>query len=276
MPPDAPIAAPAGRIAVLIPVYNEAGRLRETLESLRAQSVAFTVVLVDDGSSPALHVDASAYDYPIVVHRMARNGGIEAALNAGLELIEARGFELVARLDVGDRCTPTRLATQQAFLDQRPDVHLVGSDVEWRHDDGSLAFALTLPSTHLEISRALHHTVCLIHPTVMFRTSVLRAVGRYSYDYPAAEDFEFFWRIAKRFEVANLSEVLLVTRFDRNGLSITRRRRQLRSKLRIQLENFRVAEPLSFVGVAKTLALMSVPYGGVVAIKRVLTRGRAA
>jgi hypothetical protein len=110
----------------------------------------------------------------------------------------------------------------------------------------------------------------------MFRTSVLRAVGAYSYDYPAAEDFDFFWRIANRFQVANVPEVLLVTRFDRNGLSITRRRRQLRSKLRIQLENFRVAEPLSFVGVAKTLALMSVPYGGVVAIKRVLTRGRAA
>jgi glycosyltransferase involved in cell wall biosynthesis len=276
MPPDRPTTAPAGRIAVLIPVYNEGGRLRETLESLRAQGVAFTAVLVDDGSTPPLHVDAGAYEYPIVVHRMPRNGGIEAALNAGLELIEARGFELVARLDVGDRCTPTRLATQQAFLDQYPDVHLVGSDVEWRRDDGSLAFALTLPSTHHEISRALHHTVCLIHPTVMFRTSVVRAVGRYSYDYPAAEDFEFFWRIARRFQVANVSQVLLVTRFDRNGLSITRRRRQLRSKLRIQLENFRVAEPLSFVGVAKTLALMSVPYGGVVAIKRALNKGRAA
>ena len=110
----------------------------------------------------------------------------------------------------------------------------------------------------------------------MFRTSVLRAVGKYSSEYPAAEDFEFFWRIAKRFQVANVSEVLLVTRFDRNGLSVTRRRKQLRSKLRIQMQNFRVAEPLSFVGVAKTLALMSVPYSGVVAVKRALTRGRAA
>lgn len=276
MTPDAPTTPSAGRIAVLIPVFNERGRLRETLESLRDQSVEFTAVLVDDGSTPPLAVDSSAYRYPIILHRLARNAGIEAALNAGLELIEAQGFELVARLDVGDRCVPARLATQQAFLDEHPDIHLVGSDVEWRHDDGSLAFALSLPARHDDIARALHHTVCLIHPTVMFRTSVLRAVGRYSYDYPAAEDFEFFWRIAKRFQVANVSEPLLVTRFDRNGISMTRRRRQLRSKLRIQLENFRVGEPLSFVGVAKTLALMSVPYGGVVAIKRVLSGGRAA
>ena len=276
MPSDTPTAVSAGRIAVLIPVYNEGGRLRETLESLRAQSVAFTAVLVDDGSTPPLEVDTSAYDYPIRLIRMPRNGGIEAALNAGLERIEAEGFELVARLDVGDRCTPARLATQQAFLDEHRDVHLVGSDVEWRHDDGSLAFALSLPSKHEEISRALHHTVCLIHPTVMFRTSVLRAVGKYSYDYPAAEDFDFFWRIAQRFQVANVPEVLLVTRFDRNGLSVTRRKKQLRSKLRIQLKNFRVAEPLSFVGVARTLALMSVPYSGVVKLKRALSRGRAA
>jgi glycosyltransferase involved in cell wall biosynthesis len=276
MPPDASTAAPAGRIAVLIPVYNERGRLHDTLESLRAQSVAFTAVLVDDGSTPPLHVDTGAYSYPIFVHRMARNGGIEAALNAGLELIEARGFEFVARLDVGDRCTPTRLATQQAFLDEMPNVHLVGSDVEWRHDDGSLAFALTLPSTHREISRALHHTVCLIHPTVMFRTSVLRAVGAYSYDYPAAEDFEFFWRIARRYRVANLPDFLLVTRFDPNGISVRRRRRQLRSRLRIQLEFFRPGEPLSYVGVAKTLALMAAPYGAVVRVKNVLSRARAA
>src|SRR5678815_4853209 len=82
MPPDAPTAAAAGRIAVLIPVYNEGGRLHDTLESLRAQSVAFTAVLVDDGSTPPLQLDASAYEFPIVVHRMPKNGGIE-----GLSLI---------------------------------------------------------------------------------------------------------------------------------------------------------------------------------------------
>lgn len=266
--------APAGRIAVLIPVYNERGRLRETLESLGAQSVPFTAVLVDDGSSPRLEVDATAYSYPIEVLHLPRNQGIEAALNAGLQHIDERGFELVARLDVGDRCAPTRLKTQQRFLDEHPEVHLVGSSVEWRRDDGSLAFAMMLPRDHATIARAMHYTVCLIHPTVMFRTSVIRAVGVYSNSYPAAEDLEFFWRIVRRFHVANIAEVLLVTRFDPGGLSISRRRRQLRSKLRIQLEYFRGAEPLSYLGVAKTVALMIAPYSGVVALKGVLSRRR--
>jgi glycosyltransferase involved in cell wall biosynthesis len=275
MTADVVLPAPAsGRIAVLIPVYNERGSLAATLQSLCGQGVPFTLVLVDDGSTPPLAVDIAPLDYPVVLLSMPKNSGIEAALNAGLEYIVEAGFELVARLDAGDRCAPTRLALQQGFLDAHRDVHLVGSSVEWRRDDGSLAFAMMLPCDHAAIVRAMRYTVCLIHPTVMFRTSVVRTVGMYSTSYPAAEDLEFFWRIVTRFRVANLPEVLLVTRFDPRGLSITRRRRQLRSKLRIQLEYFRAVEPLSYLGVAKTLALMTVPYSIIVAIKGALSRFR--
>ena len=270
-------AAPkTGRIAVLIPVYNEPGCMAATLRSLCGQRTAFTLVLVDDGSTPPLVVDVATLDYPVALLRMQTNGGIEAALNAGLEYIAREGFELVARVDAGDRCAPNRLARQQEFLDQHPHVHLVGSNVEWRRDDDSLAFSLALPTTHAEISRALHHTVCLLHPTVMFRASVVGAVGPYSYAYPAAEDYEFFWRIARHFAVANIPEMLHTQRFHAGSISLRNRRRQLRSKLRIQLQYFRVTEPLAFMGVAKTLALMSVPYASVVAVKGALSRSRHA
>ena len=115
---------------------------------------------------------------------MPKNGGIEAALNAGLEYITRAGFELVARVDAGDRCAPDRWRGSRPSWIRAPDVHLVGSNVEWRRDDDSLAFDMSLPSTHEEISRALHHKVCLLHPTVMFRTSLVHTVGPYSYDYP--------------------------------------------------------------------------------------------
>lgn len=277
MKADVVLTAPhAGRIAVLIPVYNEPGCMKATLTSLCGQGVPFTLVLVDDGSTPPLRVDVAPLDYPVVLLRLPKNGGIEAALNAGLEYITRARFELVARVDAGDRCAPTRLRRQQEFLDQNPDVHLVGSNVEWRRDDNSLAFDMALPSSHEDICRALHHKVCLLHPTVMFRASLIEAVGPYSYDYPAAEDYEFFWRIARRYQVANIPEMLHTQRFHDGSISIRKRRRQLRTKLRIQLEYFRATEPLSFVGVAKTLALMSVPYNGVVALKGALSRRRHA
>ena len=274
LPPVPP--ADAGRIAVLIPVYNERGALAATLQSLRGQGVPFTAVLVDDGSTPALSVDAAGLDFPVAVVRLPENRGIEHALNAGLAHIAARPFDYVARLDVGDRALPTRLARQQAFLDANPDVHLVGTALEWRRDDGAFAFAMCGPETHDAIARAFHHASPLIHPTVMFRTSTVAAVGPYSTAYPAAEDYEFFWRIGRRFRLANIPERLVVARLDPRGISITRRRRQLRTRLRIQCAFFRAAEPLSYVGVAKTLALLAAPYGAVLQVKRVLTRTRAA
>jgi glycosyltransferase involved in cell wall biosynthesis len=269
-------SAPAtGRIAVLMPVYNEPGCLGATLDSLCGQGVPFTLVLVDDGSEPALAIDVAPLDYPVVQLRLRENGGIEAALNAGLAYVAHAGFELIARVDAGDRCAPSRLVRQQAFLDANPDVHLVGSNAEWRRDDGTLAFGLTLPATHAAICRALHHTTCLLHPTVMFRTSVVEAVGPYSHAYPAAEDQEFFWRVARRFGVANIQEMLHTLRHHDGSISVRNRRRQLRTRLRLQREYFRAAEPLAYLGVAKTMALMSLPYGPVMKLKRALTGARA-
>lgn len=59
--------------------------------------------------------------------RLAHNQGIEGALNTGLQWIRERGYEFVARLDCGDRNTPHRIARQVEFMDENPDVVLVGT-----------------------------------------------------------------------------------------------------------------------------------------------------
>jgi hypothetical protein len=205
------------------------------------------------------------------------NRGIEHALNTGLEWIGRRSIPYVARLDNGDHCAPGRLRRQRAFLETHPSIDLVGCAVEWRDDDGRSRFTRVFPTTHDAIVRALHHTTALIHPAVMFRTSVVRTAGMYSADYPAAEDLEFFCRVARRHRVANLEETLLITRFDPAGVSIRRRREQLRSTLRIQLGFFQPTTWASYYGVLKTLGKFAVPYEWIVALKELGSRrGRMA
>jgi glycosyltransferase involved in cell wall biosynthesis len=261
---------------VLIPVYNDRGTLAATLGSLDNQGVPLAAIIVDDGSQPALAVDTAAFDFEIVVLRADTNSGIEHALNTGLAYIRQRGFEYVARLDNGDRCASGRLASQREFLERHPAVYLVGSAVEWQDDHGHSRFTRTFPITHDRIVRALHHTTALIHPAVMFRASVINTAGMYSADYPAAEDLEFFWRIARRHRVANMPATLVVTRFDPNGLSMQRRRAQLRSTLRIQLTFFRPRVWTSYYGVVKTLGKLIVPYSWLVSLKGIMTRRRLA
>jgi glycosyltransferase involved in cell wall biosynthesis len=259
---------------VLIPVFNEHGRLAGTLDSLAAQSVPLVVVLVDDGSTVPLSVDTARYAFELVVLRHAANQGIERALNTGLRYIRRRRIPYVARLDNGDRCVPGRLVRQRDFLERHPDVQLVGCAVEWRDDAGRVRFTRVLPTAHEDIVRALHHTNALIHPAVMFRTRVVDSVGMYTTSYPAAEDYEFFLRVARRHRVANLSETLLVARFDPRGVSMRRRREQLRSTLRLQLSYFEPATWTSWYGLLKTVARFLVPYSWIVSLKA-LQGGRA-
>jgi len=255
----------SGTVAVLIPVFNDDGRLAATLRSIQEDGVAVVIVVVDDGSERP--VSAVGCDHEVVVLRHATNQGIERALNTGLEYIQRRGIRYVARLDNGDRCMPGRLARQRGVLDADAAIHLVGSAVEWRDDRGQVRFTRSFPTSHDAIVRALHHTTVLIHPAVMFRTSVLSTVGGYSTEYPAAEDLELFSRIARRHRVANVPETLVITRFDPDGLSMRRRRAQLASTLRIQLAFFRPGTWTSYYGVLKTLGRFVVPYSWLVAAK---------
>jgi len=67
-------------------------------------------------------------------------------------------------------------------------------------------------------------------------------------------------------------ETLVVTRFDPSGLSIRRRREQLRSTLRLQLAFFRPSTWGSYYGILKTLGRFVIPYSVIVAIKGALSR----
>jgi glycosyltransferase involved in cell wall biosynthesis len=261
-------------VAVLIPVFNDDGRLAATLDSVASQGVPVVIVIVDDGSATPVAVGELPGQCEVVVLRHDTNRGIEHALNTGLAYIQERDLAYVARLDNGDRCAPGRLARQRDFLQQHPDIYLVGSAVEWRDDAGRSRFTRVFPAAHETIVRALHHTTALIHPAVMFRTSVVQTAGMYSANYPAAEDLEFFWRIARRHRVANLPDTLVVTRFDPNGVSVRRRHTQLLSTLRIQLAFFRVGAWTSYAGILKTLGRLVVPYSWIVAAKRLASRRR--
>jgi hypothetical protein len=52
----------------------------------------------------------------------------------------------------------------------------------------------------------------LMHPSVMLRPELVRAVGGYDPDYPTAEDYDLWVRLSERTQMANLPEPLLLHR----------------------------------------------------------------
>ena len=257
---------------MLIPVWRDQAGLDRTLEALGREPFPFDVVVVDDGSPEPVACPARAGEHAVALERLPRNRGIEHALNAGLRLILRRGHRFVARLDCGDLPMPGRLARQAAFLDRHPDVGIVGTWARCVDDEGAHLFTLRLPAEDAAIRRRQRYAPGLLHPTVMIRASALRKAGLYSDRYRTAEDYDLFVRMGRTHRLANIPEVLTEYVVSRSGTTARRRHRTLVSRLRVQLANHAWGDPHAYLGLARTVVFMAIPFGWVVAVKERLWR----
>jgi len=125
-PSRARAAAPS--ISVVIPAYNAATTLAQTLACVRAQTFTdFEVIVVDDGSADATCQIARDFAHKDARFRLVcqANAGVAAARNAGLAL--ARG-EFIAPLDADDLWHADKLVRQvQRFATAGPGAVLVYS-----------------------------------------------------------------------------------------------------------------------------------------------------
>lgn len=258
-------------VVVLIPVYGKSGPLLSTLDSLLGARLPARIgtLVVDDGSEPPVEADAGRYaKLGLRLVRLPRNAGIEAALNHGLELARELGAKYVARLDAGDTAHPERLAKQLAHFESHPDVGFIASDVLFVDEGGRHLFRFEAPRSDGETRRRMHVSCCLIHPSVMLRMSVLEEAGPYSTRYPAAEDYELFFRLLGRSRAASIPEPLTTSIVSAAGISVARRRTQLASRLRVQWRHFDAGRIESYVGVGLTLLFFLVPHRLLAGIKR--------
>ncbi|MDW8357173.1 glycosyltransferase [Thermus sp.] len=246
------------KVALLIPVYNDQEGLEETLAHLPGE-IPLDVVVVDDGSQPPITLPQLPPPHRAFLLRLDGNRGITGALNEGLRFVLARGYPYVARLEARDVALPGRFAKQLRFLEEHPEYALVGGQARFVDPTGRETHRERFPTEDGEIRRVMHARNPFLHPAVTLRTEALRAVGLYSERYPAAEDYELFFRLVKGFKVANLDEPVVEVLVNPEGISGKKRRRQLLTRLRILLENFDPGLKESWLGLLKNGALFFTP-----------------
>ncbi|WP_243403969.1 glycosyltransferase family 2 protein [Sutterella wadsworthensis] len=119
------------KVAIVVPVYNVAPYLSECLDSILTQTYTnFTVFAVDDGStdeSGAILDECASKDTRFVVIRQ-KNGGLSAARNAALDLIERdETFEYIAFVDSDDKVLPEFLSHfVQNAVQTQADISVCG------------------------------------------------------------------------------------------------------------------------------------------------------
>ncbi len=225
------------------------------MTSLSQSTEPYDVIAVDDGSVPPL--DTGGFSVHLI--RLDHNQGIVAALNTGLAFALRQGYAYIARIDAGDFADPRRLATQAAYLDRHSECMMTGCDVDVYAGDGEYQFTISPPRQRKALVSALKERSWLLHSTIMFRASVFGEVGLYSNEFEAAEDYEMCLRIAARYPVSVVPERLVSVVFSPTGISLTRRKTQLVSRIRLQLRYFQWGCPRSYSGLFKSLVSLSLP-----------------
>ncbi|MBS1603558.1 MAG: glycosyltransferase [Bacteroidetes bacterium] len=263
---------PAYDFCLLIPYYNNLPGLISSLKSIDYDSLAYVLLIIDDGSKePLLREDILPYlplPLSITILRLGENQGITVALNTGLRwLKEQQCCRYIARLDCGDLCAPQRFVRQVQFLDAHPGVALLGTWCIFKNFGTGESYRYMTPTEYKSILKEMHFRNVFIHPTVMWRTDTIRKIGVYPENFPHAEDYGFFYEIISTAEAAVLPEALVICEINPQGISLHYRNEQLKSRIKV-VRQYGNNWLLRLIGVLKLSILLVIPYKMILEVKK--------
>lgn len=171
------------------------------------------IIVVDGMISELLHEELSRLIIEIPIIRpifLKENKGLGNALRVGMEEVSN---ELVARMDSDDIASPDRFEKEIGFLDENPDVVMVGGQIsEFIGNPHNIVGNREVPCTNEEIYSWMKKRCPFNHMTVAFRKSKVLEVGNYI-DWHYNEDYYLWIRMAEAgYKFANLPDTLVNVR----------------------------------------------------------------
>jgi glycosyltransferase involved in cell wall biosynthesis len=181
-------------VSVIIPAYNAASYIKETLESVFAQTYRlFEIIVVNDGSPDTPVLEEILLPYrDRIVYITQENRGLSGARNTGLR---AATGSLVALLDADDIWTPDYLEEQTKYLREHPEYDLVYCNCRFFGEsiyDGK-EYMDVCPSNGEATSAAIISRRCHVFVSVTARTEVLKRLG-FDESLRSCEDFDCWLR----------------------------------------------------------------------------------
>jgi glycosyltransferase involved in cell wall biosynthesis len=230
--------ASAPLVSVIMPVYNpHPVYFRQAVDSIRRQTLTeWELLIVEDPSPrPAAPLLADLND-PRIRHLVrSEKGTIVESLNWGLAESLA---PIVARADADDVCEPDRLEKQLAYLNQHPEIDVMGTQLAIIDGDGNLRGYRRYPLDHGAILCGMTRYNALAHPSVVFKKERVAAAGGYRGFFN--EDYELWGRLAGRqANFANHPEALVRYRVIPKGIRSAKVRDMLCGTLEVKRLHWR-------------------------------------
>ena len=208
------------KVSVIIPTYNRAGYIIETVDSVRNQSFQdYEIIIIDDGSKDNTRETLSDYiEENTIRYFFQENRGESAARNRGIS--EADG-EYIAFLDSDDLFLPPKLEKQVAYLDLNQTVGLVHCWYsKFNNEDENLGRRNTSRFSGWIYPDMLLIWHVLMSPScVMARSKIFAEVGGFDVDQYWGADLDMWRRIARYHPFGVIPEILTKVRVHEGNLS---------------------------------------------------------
>ena len=183
-------------VSVVIPAYNSAEYIAETLESVLAQTFHdYEIIVINDGSTDAEQLEKALAPYLHLIRYIKQeNRGPSAARNVGISKAAGR---YIAFLDSDDRWLPTHLEEQLHLLESDSMLGLVYADgiVTVRDAPVRTCFEINRQNRPVTFEMLVQEDCTVVTSATVAKREALLQAGLFDERFRHCEDFELWARV---------------------------------------------------------------------------------
>jgi glycosyltransferase involved in cell wall biosynthesis len=197
------------QVSVILPTYNRAGFLKESIQSILSQTFTdFELIVVDDGSTD--HTQGVVQEFPEIRYVFCpKNQGVSKARNLGIGLARGR---YICFLDSDDLWVENKLETQIAWMESQTDCQVCYTDEIWIRK----GVRVNPMNKHRKVTGDIFSDclpLCVVSPSsVLMRAPLFSEVGIFDEALAVCEDYDLWLRISMRYPFHLIDQKLLIKR----------------------------------------------------------------
>ncbi len=217
-------------ISVIMSTYNRENLVKEAVESVLNQTYKdFEFIIFDDNSSDNTYEFLNNYDdNRLKIYKNRTNCGCTFNYHNAQNL--ACG-EYIAHIDDDDIWIEHKLRNQIDYMNNNPDIVLLGSFIETFGENARPSWVFDTDSDKLAFMMNFYNPIC--HSSIIYRKSFMLKNGiNYDIRKKCSQDYDFYKQIIEAGgRISNLSDILVRYRMHKKRIT------DIKETQNIQIDN---------------------------------------